>query len=195
MGLGETLRAGRPPPLEFREPGRAAKGPPDPTGRALLEAAYPAAYPEQVAASARRAGLDPYFILAVARRESLFRPDARSSAGAVGLLQLTPATARRVAAVLGRPAGRDDELFEPGNQIDLGAWYLSELVRRLREPAIAAAAYNAGPRAAEPCASRAAGRRLDARGGENPLPADPALLEAGGGAPGGVTHLRARHAH
>jgi soluble lytic murein transglycosylase len=161
MVLAENLRAGRPPPLEFREPGRAAKGPPDPTGRALLEAAYPAAYPEQVAASARRAGLDPYFILAVARRESLFRPDARSSAGAVGLLQLTPATARRVAAVLGRPAGRDDELFEPGNEIDLGAWYLSELVGRFGDPAIAAAAYNAGPRAAQPWASRAAGMPLD----------------------------------
>src|SRR5258708_12533111 len=157
MGLGETLRAGRPPPLEFREPGRAAKGPPDPTGRALLEAAYPAAYPEQVAASARRAGLDPYFILAVARRESLFRPDARSSAGAVGLLQLTPATARRVAAVLGRPAGRDDELFDPANEIDLGAWYLSELVGRFGDPAVAAAAYNAGPPAPAPWAARAEG--------------------------------------
>jgi soluble lytic murein transglycosylase len=79
----------------------------------------------------------------------------------VGLLQFTPATARRAAAVLGRPAPRDDELFEPGTAIDMGSWYLSELVGRFGDAAVAAAAYNAGPTAAAPWAVRGAGERLD----------------------------------
>ncbi|HUJ26159.1 MAG TPA: transglycosylase SLT domain-containing protein [Myxococcales bacterium] len=136
--------------------GRGAHAP-----RPLLEAAYPAAYPEQVAHSASRAGLDPYFLLAVMRRESLFKADTRSAAGAVGLLQLLPATARRAAAVLGRPPMRDEELVEPATAIDLGAWYLAELLGRFGDPAVALAAYNAGPRVAAPWATQGAGRPID----------------------------------
>jgi soluble lytic murein transglycosylase len=114
-----------------------------------------------VEASARRARIDPYLLLAVMRRESLFKPDTRSAAGAVGLLQLLPATARRAALVLGRPPLRDEQLVVPATAIDLGAWYLSELLGRFGDPAVALAAYNAGPRAAGPWAARGAGRQLD----------------------------------
>lgn len=129
--------------------------------RAVLEGAYPAAFPAQVARAAERTGIDPYLVLAVMRRESLFKPDVRSAAGAVGLLQLLPATARRAAVVLGRPPLRDEQLVDPGTAIDLGGWYLSELIGRFGDPAVALAAYNAGPRAATPWASRGAGRQLD----------------------------------
>src|SRR5207237_290942 len=95
------------------------------------------------------------------RRESLFKPDTRSVAGAVGLLQLLPATARRAAMVLGRPALRDEDLIVPGTAIDLGAWYLSELVGRFGDPVVAMAAYNAGPRVAGPWAKKGAGRPID----------------------------------
>ena len=129
--------------------------------RELLAAAYPIAYPEQVASSSSRAGLDPYFLLAIMRRESLFRPDTRSAAGAVGLLQLLPATARRASIVLGRSIPADADMANPAVAIDLGAWYLSELVGRFGDPAIAAAAYNAGPRIAAPWAVKGAGEPLD----------------------------------
>lgn len=129
--------------------------------RALLDAAYPAAFPAQVGRASDRTGLDPYLVLAVMRRESLFKPDTRSAAGAVGLLQLLPATARRAAVVLGRPPLRDEQLVDPGTAIDLGTWYLSEVVGRFGDPAIALAAYNAGPRAAAPWALRGAGQPLD----------------------------------
>src|SRR5204863_476368 len=85
-------------------------------------------------------------------------PDTRSAAGAVGLLQLLPATARRAAVVLRRPPLRDEQLVDPGTAIDLGTWYLSEVVGRFGDPAIALAAYNAGPRAAAPWAIRGARR-------------------------------------
>ncbi|HWE25410.1 MAG TPA: lytic transglycosylase domain-containing protein [Myxococcales bacterium] len=127
----------------------------------LLEGAYPAAYADQVAASAARAGVDPYLVLAIARRESLFRPDTRSAAGAVGLMQLLPATARRAAIVLARPPPTDADMADPRTAIDLGAWYLSELLGRFGDAAIAAAAYNAGPRVAAPWAARGAGQPLD----------------------------------
>ena len=129
--------------------------------RAILEGAYPAAFPAQVARAAERTGIDPYLVLAVMRRESLFKPDVRSAAGAVGLLQLLPATARRAAVVLGRPPLREEQLVDPGTAIDLGGWYLSELIGRFGDPAAALAAYNAGPRAAAPWAARGAGRQLD----------------------------------
>jgi soluble lytic murein transglycosylase len=127
----------------------------------VLGGAYPAAYAPHVASSAARARVDPYLLLAVARRESLFKPDTRSAAGAVGLMQLLPATARRAATVLGRPTPTDADMAEPRTAIDLGAWYLSELLGRFGDPAIAAAAYNAGPRVALPWAQRAAGQPLD----------------------------------
>ena len=136
--------------------GRGARAP-----RALLEAAYPTAFPAEVQASAQRGRLDPYLLLSVMRRESLFKPDTRSAAGAVGLLQLLPATARRAAVVLGRPPLRDEQLVVPATAIDLGAWYLAELLARFGDPAVALAAYNAGPRVAAPWAAKGAGRELD----------------------------------
>jgi soluble lytic murein transglycosylase len=136
--------------------GRGALAP-----RALLAAAYPAAFPAEVESSARRVGIDPYLLLSIMRRESLFKPDTRSVAGAVGLLQLLPATARRSAMVMGRPPLRDEQLVIPATAIDLGAWYLSELVGRFGNPCTALAAYNAGPRVAAPWAMHGAGKQVD----------------------------------
>jgi len=129
--------------------------------RPILDAAYPAAFPTEIGEAAARIGADPYFLLAVMRRESLFRPDARSVAGAVGLLQLLPATARRAATVLGRPPLRDEDLTVPATAIDLGAWYLAELLGRFGDVAVALAAYNAGPRIALPWARAGVGRPID----------------------------------
>jgi soluble lytic murein transglycosylase len=143
--LGQTLLGGR-----------GARAP-----KVILDAAYPAAFPKEVALAAQRTKMDPYLLLAVMRRESLFKPDTRSAAGAVGLLQLLPATARRAAVVLGRPPLRDEELTDPATAIDLGAWYLAELLGRFGDPAPALAAYNAGPRVAGPWATKGAGQPLD----------------------------------
>jgi soluble lytic murein transglycosylase len=160
LALPVYERAGRPDRAVLLAIGLVGdRGPRAP--RQLLDAAYPAAFPTQIARASERTGLDPYLVLAVMRRESLFKPDTRSAAGAVGLLQLLPATARRAAVVLRRPPLRDEQLVDPGTAIDLGTWYLSEVVGRFGDPAIALAAYNAGPRAAAPWANRGAGRPLD----------------------------------
>ena len=76
-----------------------------PTRRALRWL-YPRAFPDLLPRAAAEAGVDASLYLSVMRRESAFRPDARSGAGAVGLVQLIPPTAERLAQVLGAPSTR-----------------------------------------------------------------------------------------
>ncbi|MBS2022323.1 MAG: lytic transglycosylase domain-containing protein [Deltaproteobacteria bacterium] len=161
VNLAQQLLIGRPPPLEFRSPERAPKGAEDPTGRLLLEFAHPAAFADAVGHSAKRLGIDPYLLLSVARRESVFKADARSAAGAVGLVQLLPVTARRAAQVLGRPELEDSDLTDPAVALDLGAWYLAELLGRFGDATAALAAYNAGPKVAGAWVSKGRGRATD----------------------------------
>jgi soluble lytic murein transglycosylase len=130
--------------------------------RRTLRWAHPEPYPDLLPARARAVGVDPSLLLAVMRRESGFRPGVRSGAGAEGLLQLRPATAERVAAVLGLPVGLGARLGEPEVNITLGAHYLGLLLARFGDPAIAVAAYNAGPAAAAEWARARAGMPLDA---------------------------------
>jgi soluble lytic murein transglycosylase len=82
------------------------------------------------------------------RQESAFRPDARSSAGAVGLMQLMPRTAELAARELGLEYRRD-QLTRPSYNLELGAFYLSKLLGTFeRRTVLALASYNAGPHAA-----------------------------------------------
>ena len=95
---------------------------------------------QAVAASARRHGLDPALLTAVARRESGFRQAAVSARGAIGVMQLMPATARDL--------GVDPR--ELASNVEGGAAYLAALLRRYRgDTATALAAYNAGPGAVD----------------------------------------------
>jgi soluble lytic murein transglycosylase len=126
-----------------------------PVTRRTIRWLYPEPLPELTGTASARFGVDPALLLAVMRRESSFRADARSAAGAEGLLQLRPATAERLAALLGIPGGVGGRLREPETAIPLGAHYLGLLVARFGEPSLAVAAYNAGP---APVATWAAAR-------------------------------------
>jgi soluble lytic murein transglycosylase len=123
--------------------------------------AYPLAFPDLLPAAAAEAGIDPYLYLAVMRRESSFRPDARSGAGAVGLVQLIPPTAERLGAVNGLPPSRVRELELPAVSVPLGAAYLALLTERFVDPAVVLAAYNGGPVAVGAWAKEKAGVPLD----------------------------------
>jgi soluble lytic murein transglycosylase len=146
---------------EFEVPFRLARDHLAPTRR-TLRWLYPEPLPELLAPAARRLGVDPHLVLAVMRRESSFRTDARSPVGAEGLLQLRPATAERLAALLGVPGGVGARLAEPEIAIPLGAHYLGLLLARFGEPALAVAAYNAGPAPVAAWASAGRGMPLDA---------------------------------
>jgi len=107
---------------------------------------YPRPYEALVEEIARAEQLPSELIYAVMRQESGFRPSVRSPAGALGLLQLMPNTAERVAGEMGWPEVGD--LTEPRTNISLGAHYLKRLLELFgNDWALAVAAYNAGPEA------------------------------------------------
>ena len=110
---------------------------------------YPRPFDDDVRAASRRSGLSESLIYAIIRQESLFRADAASGAGAIGLMQLLPETARITARRAGRPAPTRQQLTDPGVNIPLGSAFLASLVQRFEgETALATAGYNAGPNAA-----------------------------------------------
>jgi soluble lytic murein transglycosylase len=112
-----------------------------------LELRFPLEHAKLVEENARRHGIDNAWVFAVMRQESAFMDDAQSHAGAMGLMQLMPATARSVARkVLKRKPPRRHELFQPDTNIALGSAYLKQMKGQLGDSAIlATAAYNAGP--------------------------------------------------
>ena len=111
---------------------------------------YPLAYWELVQQKAQERELDPHLILALIRQESLFDARARSPATALGLMQLIPPTAARVAKQLGLPAPTQEKLFDPELNISLGTQYLKDLMQRYSNNWFKAiAAYNAGEAAVD----------------------------------------------
>lgn len=107
---------------------------------------FPTPYKEQVIKAAQQQRVDPEWIYGVIRRESSYMQDARSSAGALGLMQLMPATARQVGRRIGLGKVRQWDILEPENNIQLGAAYLSQMYQRFDgHQVLATAAYNAGP--------------------------------------------------
>jgi soluble lytic murein transglycosylase len=113
--------------------------------RAFWEIIYPLGWREDVAEAARRAGLDPFLVAAIVREESSYYPRAVSRAGARGLMQLMPATARPLAEVRGMPFDGGGLLDDPRANLEMGAAFLSGLVKEFGDPRLAIAAYNAGP--------------------------------------------------
>ena len=94
---------------------------------------------------AKRFGVDPLTVLAVIQVESQFDPNATSSAGAVGLMQLQPETARELAAEIGLQWTGDDLLVDPDVNVMLGTYYLRQLLDRFGDQDAALAAYCSGP--------------------------------------------------
>jgi len=97
------------------------------------------AFADEIGDSARQFGLDPALVRAVIHAESGFNPSARSRKGAIGLMQLMPATARLMGVV---------DATAPSRNIRGGTRYLASLMLRFKnDVAMATAAYNAGPEA------------------------------------------------
>jgi soluble lytic murein transglycosylase len=106
---------------------------------------YPLRYSTNVRVYASQDHLDPALLAAVIETESKFNPEARSTAGAVGLMQLTPATAKGIAQYTGGSRFRLSDLTNPDINIRYGAWYLGHLLDRYHgDERLALAAYNAG---------------------------------------------------
>jgi soluble lytic murein transglycosylase len=105
---------------------------------------YPLHYASIVRERARAEQIDPALLAAVIYQESKFRPDARSRSGAIGLMQLTPATAEGIALRTGGTAFNVSDLTNPAINIRYGTWYLHDLLLKYRSVPLVLAAYNAG---------------------------------------------------
>jgi soluble lytic murein transglycosylase len=107
-------------------------------------------YQDLIRPVAQQTGFDPLFLFSVIRQESLFEGFVRSSAGARGLMQITPDTGQLIATNLGWPPDyASDDLYRPLISVGLGATYLEQQrVSFNGDLFTALAAYNAGPSAA-----------------------------------------------
>jgi len=107
---------------------------------------YLAPYRDVMKDYVHQQGLDEAWVYGLIRQESRFIADARSRAGATGLMQLMPATARWVAQKIGLKNFRWTGVSDVGTNINLGTWYLRHVLDTLdNHPVLASAAYNAGP--------------------------------------------------
>jgi soluble lytic murein transglycosylase len=128
-----------PPTAVIQIPG-VLLGNPQLASRNVLELMFPKPFYEVFVRNSR--GLDPYLLLSIARKESRFNTQAVSSANAQGLMQINPATAKRMTG------NESDNLFNPSTSIDLAARHLSEDLSRFDgHLPHAIAAYNAGEEA------------------------------------------------
>lgn len=113
----------------------------------LLKVKYKLTNIEIIQAMSEKYELDPYFVCAVIFCESSFRPNAESPVGAVGLMQLMPATADEIAQEMKLEGYSVEWLRDPAVNIEFGCYYLREQMDRFDEnPNVVLSAYNAGPR-------------------------------------------------
>ena len=111
-----------------------------------LSLRYPLPWQQQFELYSSAARISPTWAYGIARSESLFMRDVRSSAGAVGLMQLMPATGRQVAKEIRLPYSGLTTLTDPESNIRLGTSYLGQMAERFGgNRVLATAAYNAGP--------------------------------------------------
>ena len=94
----------------------------------------------------RTTHLDPALLAAVIYQESKFRADAKSSSGAIGLMQLRPQTAEGIAIRTGGTHFQVSDLYNPEINVRYGSWYLRHLLDKYGDEKDALAAYNAGQR-------------------------------------------------
>ena len=105
---------------------------------------YPLSYEQIVRGHARNYDLEPALLAAVIYQESKFETQARSDAGAVGLMQLRPETAKGIALRTGGSRFRVEDLTNPEINVRYGSWYLRHLLDKYGDEETALAAFNAG---------------------------------------------------
>jgi soluble lytic murein transglycosylase len=106
---------------------------------------YPVPFQDMFRQHAKSQGLDEAWVFGLVRQESRFITEARSSAGAAGLMQVMPQTARFVAAKIGMRGYRPKNVTEVNTNIAMGTGYMKIVLDQLGHPVLASAAYNAGP--------------------------------------------------
>lgn len=113
--------------------------------RDLVDLLYPLPFLDSLLKHALPRGVDPRFVISIARQESRFQPAAKSLAAARGLMQFIAETSNTTAAELGIQNFRQDDLYNSDTAIQFGSQYLSGLFKQFPgQPQAVAAAYNGG---------------------------------------------------
>lgn len=111
-----------------------------------IDIRFPLAYQQSIQTAANNAGVADYLLFALARQESAFNPSASSSAGAMGIVQVMPATAKATAKKYRIPYRNKQQLHQLTTNLAIGSNYYQGLLERFTNNRIlATAAYNAGP--------------------------------------------------
>ncbi|MCO4772342.1 MAG: lytic transglycosylase domain-containing protein, partial [Deltaproteobacteria bacterium] len=128
--------------IPFRSMGRE-----DDDARRAWTLAYPAAFSPHVWRAGWEGGVDPLLMLSIMRAESAYRHDAVSPVGALGLVQVMPATGSKVAALGEFEGFRVERLLEASVNIEIGTWYMGQLLERFGPGhfPLAVGSYNGGP--------------------------------------------------
>jgi peptidoglycan lytic transglycosylase len=111
----------------------------------LYELRFPLHHDATIRREAAKQAIDPAWVAAEIRAESIFNPKARSGANAMGLMQVLPGTGATVSRSLGLPWGGAASLYDSDTNIMLGTAYLRQMLNKYGLPYVAIAAYNAGP--------------------------------------------------
>jgi soluble lytic murein transglycosylase len=112
--------------------------------KALARVASPLAYPDLVTLTAKQRNIDPLLFTSLVHQESNFDPYAESSAQAKGLTQIIPQTGDEVARALGVKSFQQDDLYAPKENLQFGAYYFGQRLKRNGSVDRALASYNAG---------------------------------------------------
>lgn len=111
----------------------------------ILKFIYPIEYEETVSKYSEEYGLDPSLVLGVIKVESKFRPDAVSTKGAVGLMQIMPDTGWWIAERMKLEGFKEEDLYQYDTNIKMGSWYIKNLIDEFGgNVETAVAAYNGG---------------------------------------------------
>ncbi|MFC1668373.1 lytic transglycosylase domain-containing protein [Chlamydiota bacterium] len=105
---------------------------------------FPQGYRQLVKQFSEKYTIDPLWIASVIFVESSFNPNAVSSQGAQGLMQIMPRTAREIARKIPIKLLDSDAIFVPAINIELGCWYITYLNKLFKDDLLALIAYNAG---------------------------------------------------
>ena len=111
----------------------------------LMRFVYMWPYQNEIVTYARRNNIDPFLVAAVIKNESEFKPGAVSQVGAIGMMQIMPETGEWIAKQMGLDNYSIHSLYDPGVNIRMGCWYLSELKYEFKgNLLLMLMAYNAG---------------------------------------------------
>ncbi|MBS1790085.1 MAG: transglycosylase SLT domain-containing protein [Acidobacteria bacterium] len=129
--------------------------------RETAEVMYPMPYRDSLARHAKPRGVDPRFVLSIARQESSYNPRVKSYAAARGLMQFIAQTADQIADQLRLRDFEQNDLYNPDTAVLFGSQYMKNLFEEFRSPQAVAAAYNGSEDSVRRWMARAGTPELD----------------------------------